>query len=332
MTQKIPEDEAYAEAGPIVAVGEILWDLLPAGPRLGGTAANFATGCARLGRSAALVSRLGADAWGERARRTLADTQRDGAELLDTTLIQTDAGVPTGVVQVTVTAEGQPTYVILAPAAWDEICANDEALEAVRQAHAICFGTLCQRAERSRAAIRALVTATGPACVRVLDVNVRAPFFSEEVARWSLRHCTVAKISEEELEQVAAAAGLPGVEAPHGEANVAALERCGRGLLARYPAMALLAITMGARGSLLLSNGEAHHHPGCRVDAVDTVGAGDAFTAGLVHAWLARGSLAQVNEVGNLCGSFVASQPGATPVFPAALLERVAAVLGRGRR
>ena len=96
--------------GRVVAVGEILWDLLPAGPRLGGTTANFAIGCARLGRPAALVSSLGADPWGERARAELAARQTDGAGLLDTSLIQTAGGVPTGVVEVTVRPDGQPVY------------------------------------------------------------------------------------------------------------------------------------------------------------------------------------------------------------------------------
>lgn len=310
----------------VVALGEILWDLLPAGPRLGGTTANFAIGCARLGRPAALVSSLGADTWGARARVELSARKTDGAELLDTSLIQTAEGVPTGIVEVTVRPDGQPVYSIGSPAAWDRIEATAEAESAVRAAQAVCFGTLCQRDPVSRASIRKLVAAVGPRCLRVLDVNVRAPFFSEEVAQWSMAHADLVKISEEELNLVARALGLDGMA---GE-DPAQIEACGRTLLGANPSLAVLAITMGPRGSLLLTAQDADYHPGFRIEVADTVGAGDAYTAGLVHAWLAGGSLRQVNLVGNLCGSYVAGQRGATPVFPIELLAQVETALETG--
>ncbi len=315
--------------GPVVAVGEILWDLLPAGPRLGGTTANFAIGCARLGRKASLISSLGADPWGERAREVLGRLQQDGAELLETSLIQTAGETPTGVVEVTLGADGQPQYTIAMPVAWDEIHPTPQSLAEVQGAGAICFGTLCQRSSTSREAIRALVQATPPNCLRVLDVNVRAPFFSEEVARWSLAHCTVCKISEEELGEVSQAIGA--IEASPDRRAASSLDevgRCGRSLLERHPKLELLALTMGPRGSLLLTPEDAHYHPGFPIEVVDTVGAGDAFTAGLVYAWLAGAGLAAVNEIGNLCGSFVASRPGATPAFSPELLRKVEAALG----
>lgn len=315
------------KSGPIVAVGEILWDLLPAGPRLGGTTANFATGCARLGRPAALISSLGEDLWGDRARTVLAETQRSGAALLDVSLIQSAKGVPTGLVEVQLGHDGQPTYSIAMPAAWDFITAAPEALSTMQRATAVCFGTLCQRSDPSRSAIRELIQSAPRTCLRVLDVNVRAPFFSEEVARWSIGHASVVKISDEELHQVALAVGVPGLTRDGEEAPVSDIERCGRGVLDAHPDLHLLAVTMGARGSLLLTPDDVHFQPGIPIEVVDTVGVGDAFTAGLVHAWLAGVSLSQVNEVGNLCGSFVASQPGATPRFTPELLEKIARAL-----
>lgn len=316
--------------GSVLAVGEILWDLLPAGPRLGGTTANFAIGCARLGRQASLISSLGADAWGDRAREILTDLQQGGAALLNTALIQTAANTPTGLVEVVVDAGGQPSYAIAMPAAWDEIHLTPASLAAATTAAAICFGTLCQRSPVSRASIRSLLEAVPPGCLRVLDVNVRAPFFSPEVARWSLAHATVAKISAEELGEVAAAVGVPPIVLQDQEPRLAEVEQCGRQILALHPEMQLLAVTMGPHGSLLLTPVEVHYHPGFLIEVIDTVGAGDAYTAGLVHAWLAGASLSAVNEVGNLCGSFVASHPGATPVFSQTLLERVGAALHEG--
>ena len=138
-----------------------------------------------------------------------------------------------------------------------------------------------------------------------------------------MAHADLVKISEEELDLVAQALAVDGLAGQ----DLPAIEACGRRLLAANPALAALAITMGPRGSLLLTAEDANYHPGFPIEVADTVGAGDAYTAGLVHAWLAGGSLRQVNLVGNLCGSYVASQRGATPVFSADLLEKVAGTL-----
>jgi fructokinase len=322
------QDPTQSRANPILAAGEILWDLLPSGARLGGTTANFALGCARLGRLSALISCVGSDEAGQRARDVLAGFRApDPATLLDTSLIQTSGAAPTGVVDVTVGPDGHPAYTIACPAAWDEIRCTTAARSVAKVAPAFCFGTLAQRAEPSRSSIRDLVLATSPGCLRVLDVNVRLPFFSEDVARWSLAHASVVKISEEELDTVARAAGVPGLETGNLQPAPEQMERCIRAMLAAYPNVEIAAVTMGSRGSLLIGRAETHYHAGIPTEVRDTVGAGDAFTAGLVHGLLAGASLAGANEVGNLCGSYVASQPGATPVFPPELLERVEAVV-----
>ena len=317
---------ANAATGPVLAVGEILWDLLPAGPRLGGAMANFSLGCARLGRASRLISCVGDDARGAGALASLAAAREaEGAASFDTGLIQKTSSAPTGVVDVVLGADGRPAYEIALPAAWDRIQLTGAALAASEGAGAICFGTLAQRAEPSRSTLRELVTATPAGCLRVFDANVRAPFFSEEVLRWSLEHATAAKISDEEMDVVSRASGGLGFGGELGA--TAAVEACGRALLAAYPNLQVLAVTMGPHGSLLLTREAFDYHPGFPIAVKDTVGAGDAFTAGFVHGWLAGAPLRAVNEVGNLCGSFVASQDGATPVFPAVLLERVAAAL-----
>lgn len=319
----------------MLAVGEILWDLLPSGPRLGGAMANFALGCARLGRASKLISCVGQDSRGDEALAALETTrQSGGVTMFDTSLIQQTPEVATGVVDVVLGADGRPMYEIAMPAAWDHIELTAAARAASAGAGAICFGTLAQRSKLSRSTLRALVAATPDDCLRVLDVNVRAPFFSEEVLRWSLENATAAKISDEELDMVSRTSGgpgFPGEADPVSEtAMVSAVEICGRALLTAYPRLRVLAVTMGPHGSALLTREQTDFHPGFPIMVRDTVGAGDAFTAGFVHAWLAGAPLRAVNEVGNLCGSFVASQDGATPVFPAALLEKVSTALGAG--
>jgi fructokinase len=97
--------------------------------------------------------------------------------------------------------------------------------------------------------------------------------------------------------------------------------------LQTYPRCALVATTLGAEGSVLTTRGSSSRHPGFPIKMIDTVGAGDAFTAGLVHAYLRGASLAQMAEIGNLCGSYVAGQPGATPPLSPELIKRIEALL-----
>ena len=309
----------------VLAVGEVLWDLLPSGPRLGGTNANFAVACARLGHAAALVSCVGDDTLGAEVRENLlAQSEGTGFE---TNLIQTTTEGPTGTVSVRLGPEGQPQYGISTPAAWDRIEARPEAVAKAASAGAICFGTLAQRDEPSRSAIRTLVAAAQSA-VRVFDVNVRLPFCKPETVQWSLQHADLVKISEEELGLVLQMfGGDSGGLSSSNPAEVQTLEAAARTVLAYAPACRLVAVTMGPHGSLLVTRDEVHRHAGFPITVEDTVGAGDAFTAGMTHAYLHGGSLAAINEVGNLCGSYVASRPGAMPLYSGVLLENVAAAL-----
>src|SRR5262245_18548605 len=162
-----------ASAGPVVGVGEILWDLLPDGPRAGGAPFNFAFHCHQLGHPAVMVSRVGAD---ERGRALRAAVRSLG---LDDAAIQEDPAHATGTVDVRVAADGQPTFVIAPDAAYDFL-AWDAALEALAaRAEAVCFGTLAQRQPTARATIRRLVAAAGNALV-VYDVNLRQQFYDRE--------------------------------------------------------------------------------------------------------------------------------------------------------
>ena len=311
----------------VLAVGEVLWDLLPSGPRLGGTNANFAVACARLGHSSALVSCVGDDPLGEQAKASLVAESAGSA--FDGSLVQTHPTVPTGTVSVLLGPGGQPQYGISTPAAWDRISATPEVLAQAARAYALCFGTLAQRDDPSRSSIRALVEAARSA-VRIFDVNVRAPFVTPEVVQWSLRHADLVKISEEELEMVLDLFGGKEGSSRLSRSDpweMEELENAARVVFGYAPECRLVAVTLGSRGSLLVSREAVHRHPGFAITVEDTVGAGDAFTAGMTHAYLHGGSLAVINEAGNLCGSYVATQPGAMPAYPAVLLQRIATAL-----
>jgi fructokinase len=325
-------------SGPNVAIGELLWDLLPTGPRLGGTTANYAILSGRLGENAALVSCVGRDALGrealERLRAVAAEVAGAGGGSFDSGSVQVSDGLPTGTVSVTLDEAGRPQYEIDEPVAWDGIEVSPGLLALAREAGAVCFGTLAQRLETSRRTIRTLVEATPEECVRVCDLNVRMPFCTGEVLRWCLAHATLVKVSDEELPAVGRLLGVEeiGRGCPYDGESAEGLTGVALGsaeaLLAMAPGCALVAVTLGAQGSLIASRSEGWtRHRGFRVKVVDTIGAGDAFTAGLVHAYRRGASGAMMNEVSNLCGSYVASRAGATPELSEEMLAGVGAAL-----
>ena len=321
-------------SAPTLAIGELLWDLIPSGARLGGASTNFAVLSARLGDYAALVSCIGDDTLGHQAAQRLADlASAPGTQAhLDLSGIQISRTLPTGTVGVSLDLQGRPQYEIRNPVAWDAILVSQPLLEMAQAAAVLCFGTLAQRHDISRHSIRTLIEAAGPQSVRVCDLNLRAPFCSAEVIRWCISHADVIKISDEELPEVARLLGEPTIAiglspAADDEALTKAAAQCAHELLNLTPQCRMVSITLGPHGSILANRSGSFRHSGFVVDVVDTVGAGDAFTAGLVHAYIRGASLAQISEVSNLCGSHVASQSGATPELPPSLLQNIQSVL-----
>jgi fructokinase len=290
----------------IVGLGELLWDILPSGERLGGAPANFTVMAARLGNRGVIASRLGNDSLGAAARKILSPFPVDISEL------QTDPTHPTGTVSIAI-RNNEPHYVIHEPVAWDFLEWTAEWRALASTADAVCFGSLAQRNPASRATIREFVAATRPECVRVLDVNLRPPFFSVDVVDSSLRSATIFKLNEAEVPEALAMLGIPR-PADRGETG---LRQAARVLLNKYP-LKMVAITMGGEGSLLATSDSFHRHRGVDTNVADTVGAGDAFTAALIDSWLRGTSLAEMNEAGNRWGSWVASQAGAMPHLDAA--------------
>jgi len=299
----------------IVGLGELLWDLLPEGARLGGAPANFAVMAGRLGDRAVVASRIGGDELGGRVRETLE------ALPVDSGFLQDDREYATGTVTV-VLKKGEPHYTIHESVAWDRLALTAEWRELARKADAVCYGSLAQRNQESRAAILGFLNETRRECVRVFDVNLRAPFWSSDVLRESLAAATILKLNAGELRHVLMGTGVcpyP-TETPDDDAML----RGARRLLERYP-MEMVCITLGERGSLLTTRREQHRHMGLATRVKDTVGAGDAFTAAMTHYYLEGAPLATMNEAGNRWGAWVASQPGGMPPMKAETLERVGA-------
>ncbi len=295
----------------VVGLGELLWDLFPQGPQLGGAPANFAYISSLLGDHGIVASRLGSDALGEEARRRFQHLR------LPTDFLQTDTRHPTGTVRVSLDAGGQPRYEIAGPAAWDFFEMTDEWRGLALEASAISYGTLAQRSPTSRQTILEFIDRSPAEAVRVFDVNLRQAFYTAETLCESARRATVIKLNDEEFPAILRLLGAPeGISAP-GDARRAmewVLDKTGA---------KLVCVTRGARGSLLASPAEYHAHSGLRITIKDTVGAGDAFAAALVHHYLRGAPLAAMNEAANAMGAWVASCSGAMPEPDLAVLEKV---------
>lgn len=288
----------------ILGLGELLWDLLPEGPRLGGAPANFAVMAGQLGNHAAILSRIGRDDLGRQA------IDRLNPMPVDLSCLQVDPAHQTGKVTVSFD-DGQPKYQIHQPAAWDFLELSDEWVSLAERADAICFGSLAQRSVASRQTIQTLVAETPDACIRVFDVNLRTPFFSSEVIQESLELATVLKMSDEELPQLLSLIGLPADENPENDRLRLGAER----LLSEFPELKMVAVTRGSRGSLLVRRQDSSDHPGFPVKVADPVGSGDAFTAAITHYLLRGANLPTLNEAGNRWGAWLASQSGAMPAL-----------------
>lgn len=282
----------------ILSCGEVLWDLFPEGARFGGAPANFACHAALLGGDVTMLSAVGKDIRGDEAVTIL---RGFGVEIY---LVQRIADALTGSVGVNVDTAGKPSFEIHAGSAWDLINWTD-ALEAkVSEADAVYFGTLGQRGAVSRATIRrALELARERGILRVLDVNLRSPFYDAALIRESIGHASVLKLSDEELSEVATACGIALDTKP--EATL-------RSLLTRF-GLHLVVMTRGAEGALFVSPNGVIDQPGIPTTVVDTVGAGDSFTAAFVLGILRGDAPEVILQKACEIASAVCSQSGAVP-------------------
>ena len=282
----------------IFGLGEVLWDVLPEGRQLGGAPANFATFAGALGAQAFVVSRVGEDELGDEMLRQLTENG------LETKFISREASHETGKASVEVDSDGVPGFVIHDPAAWDYISVNDELMDEIGKASAVCFGTLGSRNEISKDAIQTMVKVTSDKALRILDLNLRKPFYDESVIREGLELANVLKLNDEELDIVSTFLDMEGDEST----KLSALQK-------RFD-LKVIALTKGASGSVLLCGEDFSEHPGIATEVRDTIGAGDSFTAALTVGLLEGLPLEEIHERAARLASFVCSCQGATPNLP----------------
>lgn len=283
----------------VVGMGEILWDVLPGGKRMGGAPANFAYHVSQFGLRSCVVSAVGRDADGEEILCRLA------AEGVDHMISEVD--YPTGTVQVEVDADGVPRYDITENVAWDNIPYTDGLECLAGRTRAVCFGSLAQRGEVSRDTIGRFLDAMPRMddTLVAFDINLRQKFYTKDILHRSMERCNVLKINDEELEVVSRMFDCRGLGQE---------DKC-RELVARY-GLRMLILTCGVSGSYVFTPDEESFQPTPVVEVADTVGAGDSFTAAFIASVLKGKTVAEAHAVAVETSAYVCTCKGAMPVLP----------------
>ena len=288
----------------VTGIGEVLWDVLPEGKKLGGAPANFAYHVSQFGFESRIVSAIGPDMLGEELLSGLGDKGLD-------CMIET-VPYPTGTVQVELDGNGIPCYDIRQDVAWDNIPFTPGLEALAKTTGAVCFGSLAQRSPVSRDTINRFIDAMPEGSLRIFDINLRQNFYTKDIVCNSMRKCNILKINDEELETVSVMLGLP--DGPQ--------QSRAKALLSMFGLKALI-LTCGATGSHVFTSEETSYIATPQVEVADTVGAGDSFTAAFVSGLLKGLDIRQAHRLEVETSAFVCTQEGAMPELPASLPDAV---------
>lgn len=279
----------------VVGIGELLWDLLPTGKTAGGAPINFVYHASRLGAEGYAISAIGDD-----------DNGRDILSELDKYKIQyliEKLPYPTGTVHVDIEDDGIPHYTITERVAWDHMSPTSDAVDLAERADAICFGALGQRCQQSRETIQAILSFARDSAYRLFDINLRQHYYNKVLIEESLYLANVLKMNDDEMSELKNLFGLKGTE-----------EEVANWFMENYN-LRMVVLTAGADYSTVYTPDEVSTLATPKVDVVDTVGAGDAFSAALVMSLLKGQTLREAHECAVKISAFVCSHKGAWPVY-----------------
>lgn len=276
----------------VIGIGEVLWDMLPQGRQLGGAPANFAYHVSQFGFQGIIVSAVGNDALGN---DIIAQLESHG---IASSIVKVDS--PTGVVNVAVDERGIPSYDIVEGVAWDNIPFDENSDTLASQAIAVCFGSLAQRSEMSRNTIRRFVESLPEKCLKVFDINLRQHYFDRDIIEWSLNHCNILKLNDEELE----------VLQEMFDASILTTDSFIAKLQQLFD-VKIVILTCGEKGSSVYYENEINFESTPKVDVVDTVGAGDSFTAAFVATLLNGKSVIEAHHQAVITAATTCTHKGA---------------------
>jgi fructokinase len=289
----------------IVAFGELIWDVFQDGKKLGGAPANLVYRVTVLGDQGFLLSRVGQDEAGREALQILRKFN------LPDKYVQIDPVFPTGLVIVKVGHEGRPDYLIQPDLAFDHIELTTEAIQLVREADCLCFGTLVQRHEKSKDTLEKLLHEI-PLTLKYLDLKLRKNYYTKDVIESSLQIANILRVKENELYLL--------------KNELSLFEYESKGLateLINEYNLDIVLVTQSKSGAFALDKeGRFFEDRGYVIDLVDTVGSGVAFSAGFLHIYLEEKNLEAALQFGNAAGALTAETQGATvPISKKQIIE-----------
>ena len=284
----------------VVGLGEVLWDVLPEGKKLGGAPANFAYHAGQfLGMDNTIaVSALGND--------RLADETVEALREHNLNDLLPRVPYPTGTVQVQLDEQGIPTYDIKENVAWDNIPFDEDINQIAKNCRAVCFGSLAQRNVVSRETIHRFLDATPADCLKIFDINLRQQFYNKDIIRESLQRCNILKINDEELVVVNRMFGYDGLD----------MRQTCEKIVQDYH-LKMLVLTCGTNGSYVFTDdGLTSFQETPKVEVADTVGAGDSFTGSFCACIINGKPVQEAHKTAVQVSAFVCTQNGAMPVVP----------------
>lgn len=282
----------------ILTFGEILYDVYNDEKKIGGAPLNVSSHLVKLGSEVVFISAIGNDELGHESEREL------DRLLIERRYVKCIDGFETGKAFVKL-KDGIPSYSFTTPAAWDEIYLSEEELRTLKETNfdAFYYGTLASRSERSRKTLSLLFKSI-KARLFFFDVNLRLSYYSKDIIETGLEKANILKLNDEEEKTILSLFSLDSLET----------------LMKRY-SIDLIILTEGKKGTTALTEGKKIHQPANKVKVVDTTGAGDSISAGIMH-FLSKGkNIEEALEKASLLADFVVTQKGACPDYPEKLIE-----------
>ncbi len=283
----------------VISIGEILWDVFENTSRIGGAPFNVAAHTLKIGHDAVFISAVGDDESGNQALQELR------SEGLDDRFVRRIDGVKTGTVDVRI-ANGQPRFRIHRPAAYDYLEVSEADLTVLRQMNPVWIyvGTLAQMSSQVREATDNVLNDCVSAKV-FYDVNLRENNYSCEVIRSLLAKADVVKINLEELGTLQDLLHIRNRERRMACASIGSTFD-----------ISGICVTAGEEGAWWWSADADRQWikvPGYSISVADAVGAGDAFSAGMIHGFIMEWLWEETLDFANRLGALVASKEGALP-------------------
>jgi len=274
----------------ILSIGELLWDIFPDKKILGGAPANFVYHARQFGSDATLFTALGNDQQG----LELEETAAKAGIIMQSSRVSH----PTGTAEIILNNEQVPTYKLNDNCAWDHIPLTNNLKKFAEKADLIVFGTIAQRNFESRNTINEALKLSKSSSKILFDINLRLNFYTKEIIEESLNAANYLKLNDEE------------------ESVLQNIFNKNIGQIISDFNLELAILTMGPKGSRIITSNTMSECPATKCEIIDTVGAGDSFTAFFIINYLNGMSIPESQKKASNVAAYVCAHNGATVQIP----------------